>query len=79
MAGVGVSTLFPLMVQASSGANRSSSHGMASFSSGARLGFIVTPPLVGAIADARSTATGMLVVTGLAGLALTVVRVTPRA
>lgn len=65
--GLGLSALFPLVFRASSEITGGSSHGMAAFSSGARLGFLLAAPAVGGLADRWSPAIGVLVVSGLGG------------
>ncbi|MDQ3469792.1 MAG: MFS transporter [Actinomycetota bacterium] len=72
--GLGLSSLFPLVFLAASELTHGSHSGMASFSSGARLGFLLASPLVGMIANWTSVATGVLVVAGSAGLAVSLVR-----
>jgi hypothetical protein len=47
---------------------------MASFSSGARLGFLLAPPLMGLLADRSSIAVALVVVAGTAALAVAVAR-----
>lgn len=68
--GLGVAQLFPLMFVAASAATSGNSIGMAAFSSGARFGFLAGPPLVGGLADLTSVATAVLVVGGIAALAV---------
>jgi hypothetical protein len=48
--------------------------GMAAFSTGARLGFLVASPLMGVIADASSVAVALAAVAGGAGIAVAAVR-----
>jgi len=74
VAGLGLATLFPLVFLSASELTRGSHRGMAAFSSGARLGFLVASPLVGAIAARAGVATGVLVVAGCAGLAISLVK-----
>ena len=64
--GLGLSSLFPLLFRAASDLTHGSHSGMASFSSGARLGFLLASPLMGIIAERTSVATAMLVVAGAA-------------
>jgi MFS family permease len=71
-AGLGVAGLFPLAFRAA--AELGAHTGMAAFSSGARLGFLVASPLVGVIAGATSVATAVLVVSGTAGVAVGLTR-----
>ena len=47
---------------------------MASFSSGARLGFLLASPLMGIVAELTSIATAMLLVAGTAGAIVAVSR-----
>jgi hypothetical protein len=47
VAGLGLSALFPLMFRSAAELTRGSHSGMAAFSSGARLGFLIASPLVG--------------------------------
>jgi len=72
--GLGLSSLFPLVFLAASELTHGSHRGMAAFSSGARLGFLIASPLVGLIADATSVAIGVLVVAGTAGVAVGLIR-----
>ncbi len=71
--GLGLSSLFPLLFKAASDLTHGSHSGMASFSAGARLGFLAASPLMGLVADSSSIAVALVVV---AGLAATVVAVT---
>jgi hypothetical protein len=48
---------------------------MAAFSSGARFGFLLAPPLVGIIADRTSIATAVLAVAGSAAVIVAIVEV----
>jgi MFS family permease len=73
--GFGVSQLFPLMFAAGSDATRGRSSGMAAFSSGARFGFLLAPPLVGIIAERTSIATAVLAVAGTAAVIVAIVEV----
>jgi hypothetical protein len=79
IAGLGLSTLFPLMFRSASELTRGSHSGMAAFSSGARLGFLVASPLVGLIAEPLSVATSILLVSGLAAAGVAVTRLPTRA
>jgi len=72
--GLGLSSLFPLVFQAASELTRGSHSGMAAFSSGARLGFLLASPLVGLVAGWAGVATGVLIVAGTAALAVSLVR-----
>ncbi len=53
VAGLGLSSLFPLLFRAASDLTHGSHSGMASFSSGARLGFLLASPLMGSSPSAR--------------------------
>lgn len=64
--GFGVSQLFPLMMAVAGSLTGGRSSGMAAFSSGARLGFLVGPPVLGGLAAVTSVSTAVLVVGGLA-------------
>lgn len=66
--GFGVSQLFPLMMVGASALTGGRSSGMAAFSSGARLGFLVGPPVVGGLAGLTSVATAVLIVAGAAAV-----------
>jgi len=66
VAGLGLSSLFPLLFRAASDLTHGSHSGMASFSSGARLGFLIASPLMGFIAERTSISTAMLLVAGTA-------------
>ena len=66
VAGLGLSSLFPLLFRAASDLTHGSHSGMASFSSGARLGFLLASPLMGIIAERTSVAIAMVVVAGFA-------------
>ena len=72
VAGLGLSSLFPLLFRAASDLTHGSHSGMASFSSGARLGFLLASPLMGLIAERTSIATAMLLVAGTAGAVVAV-------
>jgi MFS family permease len=74
VAGLGLSTLFPLMFRSAAELTRGSHSGMAAFSSGARLGFLIASPLVGLVAEPLSVATSILVVSGLAAAGVAVAR-----
>ncbi len=74
IAGLGLSSLFPLLFRAASDLTHGSHTGMAAFSSGARLGFLLASPLVGIIADRTSVATAVLVVAGGAAAATAISR-----
>ncbi len=66
--GFGVSQLFPMMMVGASVLTGGRSSGMAAFSSGARLGFLVGPPVVGGLAGLTSVATAVLIVAGAAAV-----------
>ncbi len=72
--GLGLSSLFPLLFRAASELTHGSHSGMASFSSGARLGFLLASPLMGLVADATSVAVAMVLVAGVAAAAVAVSR-----
>ena len=72
--GLGLSSLFPLLFRAASDLTHGSHSGMASFSSGARLGFLLASPLMGFVADATSVAVAMVLVAGVAAAAVAVSR-----
>ena len=74
VAGLGLSSLFPLLFRAASELTHGSHSGMASFSSGARLGFLLASPLMGLVADATSVAVAMVLVAGVAATAVAVSR-----
>jgi MFS family permease len=73
LAGLGLSSLFPLVFRAASELTSGSHSGMASFSAGARLGFLLASPLMGVIAGATSIAWALVLVAGVAGVAVAVV------
>jgi MFS family permease len=75
LAGFGVSQLFPLMFVAASAATAGRSIGMAAFSSGARLGFLVGPPVIGALAGLSTVAIAVLIVAGFAAVTVASTRV----
>jgi fucose permease len=63
LAGLGVATLFPLAFAAAGAVpGVRAGDGIAVVGFLARLGFLATPPIIGAIADASSVGTGLLVV-----------------
>jgi MFS family permease len=72
--GTGVSQLFPLTIAAGTAATGGRSSGMAAFSSGARFGFLLGPPVVGVLSGATSVATAVLMVAGSAALVSVFVR-----
>lgn len=74
VAGIGLSSLFPLLFRAASEITHGTHSGMAAFSSGARLGFLLAAPIVGAIATASSVAIGVLIVAGGAAAVTAIVR-----
>ena len=74
VAGLGLSSLFPLLFRAASDLTHGSHSGMASFSSGARFGFLLAAPLMGLIAERTSVATALVVVAGVAAATVAVSR-----
>jgi MFS family permease len=72
--GLGLSSLFPLVFHAASDLTHGSHSGMASFSTGARLGFLLASPLMGLVADRSSIAVAMVAVAGSAGFVVAVAR-----
>ncbi len=63
LAGLGVATLFPLAFAAAGAVpGIRAGDGIAVVGFLARLGFLVTPPIIGAVADASSVGTGLLIV-----------------
>ena len=76
--GLGLSSLFPLLFRAASDLTHGSHSGMAAFSSGARLGFLLASPMIGFLAGATSIATAVLVVAGGAAAVVAAARL-PRA
>ena len=72
--GLGLSSLFPLLFKAASDLTHGSHSGMASFSAGARLGFLAASPLMGLVADASSIAVAMVVVAGIAAAVVAAAR-----
>jgi predicted MFS family arabinose efflux permease len=74
VAGIGLSSLFPLLFRAASELTHGSHSGMASFSSGARLGFLLASPLMGIVADLTSVAVAMVAVAGVAATAVAISR-----
>lgn len=66
VAGIGLSSLFPLTFKVASELTHRSHGGMAAFSAGARLGFLCAGPVVGFVADGTSVATSLLIVAGSA-------------
>ncbi len=79
VAGLGLSTLFPLLFRAASDLTHGSHSGMAAFSSGARLGFLLASPAIGLIAGGSSIAVAVLMVAGGAGVAVALSRLPVRA
>jgi MFS family permease len=75
VAGLGLSSLFPLLFRAASDLTHGSHGGMAAFSSGARLGFLLVSPLMGLVAQRTSVATAMLAIAGTAAVAVAVSRI----
>jgi len=78
LAGFGIAQLFPLMFVAASEATGGRPSGMAAFSSGARCGFLVAPPLIGGLAELSSVATAVLVVSATAAAISAAVRPAPK-
>ena len=74
VAGLGLSSLFPLLFRAASELTHGSHSGMAAFSSGARLGFLLASPLMGIVAERTSIATALVVVAGTAAAVVAVSR-----
>ena len=74
MIGIGLSSLFPLVFRAASELTHGSHSGMASFSAGARLGFLMASPLMGLIAGRSSVAVALVVVAGTAATVVAVRR-----
>ncbi|MGI9028481.1 MAG: MFS transporter [Ilumatobacteraceae bacterium] len=70
IAGLGIAALFPLLFRAASDLTHGSHSGMAAFSSGARLGFLIASPAVGLLAGGTSIAVAVLVVSGGAAVAV---------
>jgi len=78
VAGLGLSTLFPLLFRSAAELTQGSHSGMASFSSGARLGFLMASPLVGLVAEGLSVAAAILLVSGLAAIGVAATRLPTR-
>lgn len=76
--GLGLSTLFPLVFRAAADLTHGSHSGMATFSAGARLGFLCASPLMGVISQHTSVAFALMVVAGTAAVGLVLGRL-PRA
>ena len=74
VAGLGLSSLFPLLFRAASELTHGSHGGMAAFSSGARLGFLLVSPLMGLVAQRTNVATAMVLIAGTAAVAVAVSR-----
>jgi predicted MFS family arabinose efflux permease len=72
--GLGLSSLFPLLFKAASDLTHGSHSGMASFSAGARLGFLAASPLMGLVAERTSIAVALVVVAGIAATVVAVAR-----
>jgi MFS family permease len=68
--GLGLSSLFPLLFRAASDLTRGSHSGMAAFSSGARLGFLLASPAIGLLAGGTSIAVAVLLVAGGSAVAV---------
>lgn len=73
VAGLGASVLFPLSIRRA-GDLVVGSTGVAMFSSGARFGILVGPPVMGALSDATSRSVALFVVGGLAASASSMIR-----
>jgi predicted MFS family arabinose efflux permease len=78
IAGLGLSSLFPLLFRSAAELTRGSHSGMAAFSSGARLGFLLASPIVGLVAEATSVAAAILIVSGSAAVAVAATRLPRR-
>jgi predicted MFS family arabinose efflux permease len=78
VAGLGLSSLFPLLFRAAAELTHGSHSGMAAFSSGARLGFLLASPLVGLVAERTAVATAILLISGSAATAVAVTRLPRR-
>jgi predicted MFS family arabinose efflux permease len=74
VAGLGLSSLFPLLFRAASELTHGSHSGMASFSAGARLGFLCASPLMGIVAERTTIATALVLVAGVAAAVVAVSR-----
>jgi predicted MFS family arabinose efflux permease len=72
--GLGLSSLFPLLFKAASDLTHGSHSGMASFSAGARLGFLAASPLMGLVAERSSIAVALVVVAGVAATVVAAAR-----
>jgi MFS family permease len=73
VAGAGASALFPLTVRRA-GELVPGAHGVAMFSSGARLGILLGPPLMGILSDATNRSIALLALGGSAAAASALVR-----
>jgi predicted MFS family arabinose efflux permease len=78
VAGLGLATLFPLLFRSAAELTHGSHSGMAAFSSGARLGFLLASPLVGLLAERTAVATAILIISGSAATAVAVTRLPRR-
>ena len=78
VAGLGLSSPVPAAVPLRRRLVHGSHSGMAAFSSGARLGFLLASPVVGIVAESTSVAIAVLVVSGSAALAVAVTRLPHR-
>lgn len=74
LAGIGLASLFPLLFRAASDLTHGTHRGMAAFSSGARLGFLLASPVIGLIAEFSSIAVAVGCVSGLAAITVAVTR-----
>lgn len=74
--GLGISVLFPaIYLQAASTPGVPAGLGVGVMSTGARLGFLVSPPFVGTVSDIASLRTGLALVIGTAAVASSVLTV----
>jgi hypothetical protein len=78
VAGLGLASLFPLLFRSAAELTHGSHSGMAAFSSGARLGFLLASPLVGLVAERTAVATAILLISGSAATAVAVTRLPRR-
>lgn len=74
IAGFGASILFPLMFVAAAKAVDGRTVGMASFSTGARAGFLIGPPIIGGLATLTDIAVALPIVCTLAAVVVVVLR-----
>lgn len=71
--GIGSSALFPLAIRRA-GELVAGSVGIAMFSSGARLGILIGPVIMGVASDLTSRSTSLLAISGLAALLTVLIR-----